>query len=406
MFFRNVLATVVGMFLFFGLMFLFFIAMISLASSGGEVVVENNSILRLELNRTVVERSSRDPLQDLGFFAGMREPDIGLIELKKAIQNAADDDKIKGILLEPRFIDAGFATLEEIRNDLLTFKETGKFIIAYGEVFSEKDYYLASIADEIYITPEGAMEFNGLQYKLTFLKGTFEKLGVEPQVFRVGEFKSAIEPFVRSDMSKENKMQSLDFITSIYDHYLDKVATARDIEIEELRRISDSMLVRNVNDALDLDLITKKGYFDQVLQNIQGRLEIDDDEKIPFTTWNEYHQFLESETGVITDNKIAVIIGQGEINFGEGDDGVIGSEKFSREIRKARKNDKIKAIVLRLNSPGGLAVASDVIWRELELAKQAKPVIASMSDVAASGGYYLAMACAGLLRRWRGDTCL
>lgn len=389
-FLSNVLACILGLIIFSVLAILIIFGMIAAASSEKEVVIEPNSVLHLKLDKPIVERTSDDPFSNLEFIPG-KEANIGLIEMKEAIQKAAQDDNIKGIYLESRMINAGFATLEEIRNELLAFKKKGKFVVYYGDYVSEADYYLASAANELYMHPEGALEINGLKVNAMFLKGTFEKLQIEPEIFRVGEFKGAVEPFIRKDLSEENRLQLTSLISNVYANFLKNVSETREIEINTLKNISDSMLVRSVDDAIKYKVITGKFYQDQVENKIKEKLNIKDNEDISFVKLSKYNQTI-TPSNPGTTNKIAVIVATGEIVTGEGQNDNIGSEKFVEEIRKARKDDKIKAVVLRINSPGGDALASDVIWREVQLTQKVKPVIASMSDMAASGGYYIAMA--------------
>lgn len=390
-FLRNLLATVVGLFIFTFLCFLILIGIVSVASSEEEVTLSDASILHLKINGPIIERKSEDPFEAFNEAMGGGPTAVGLKELKEAIDHAKNDDKIEGIYLEPQFLTSGFAKLEELREALLDFKSEGKFIIAYSEAYSEADYFLASVADEIYLNPLGMLEFNGLSAEVTFFKGTLDKIGVEPQIFRVGDFKSAVEPFTRTDMSEASRLQTESFVNTIYNVYLEKVAESRKIEINELREISSSMLVQNTSDALQHKLVTSIGYRDEVYDNFRERLDIEEDKDIDFVTHSKYLKTFKNIK--VSDNRIAVIVANGNIVSGEGSDTSIGSDTFAEEVRKAREDEKIKAVVLRINSPGGSALASDVIWREVKLTQAVKPIIASMSDVAASGGYYIAMAC-------------
>lgn len=390
-FFRGVLATIVGLLIFSLLALLVGSAIIGLIASGeDEIEVADNSVLHLRLNKPIVERETGfqvNPLDVLGSDGGVH----GLVEIIQSIRHARENDKIRGIYLESQFVQAGYASLKEIRDALEDFKASGKWIVAYNENYTEKDYYISSVADEIYLNPVGALELNGLVQETIFLKGTFDKLGVEPQIFRVGEFKSAVEPFFRTEMSEANREQTNAFLNSIYGVFLDDVARSRGIERNELERISDEMLVRTSEDAERFKVISRLAYFDEVQSSMREKLELDEDDDITYINYKDYKKSIGPEGNA--SNRIAVIVASGEIVSGEGDAQNIGSDKFAGEIRKARKNDRIKAIVLRINSPGGSALASDVIWREIVLASQEKPVIASMSDLAASGGYYIAMAC-------------
>ncbi|GAA5044084.1 signal peptide peptidase SppA [Marivirga lumbricoides] len=383
-FFASLLAFIV-----FNLVLLFLF--IGIASSGEETVVPTNAYLQLDLSRPIVEMTADDPFAELGQALGNEAAPLGLKSVLNTLKHAATDDNIKGIYLNSSFVMAGFAQLEEIRNALIKFKESGKPVIAYAETFSESGYYVASVADEIILNPVGMLEVNGLTSEVMFFKGTFEKLNIEPQIFRVGTFKSAVEPFLRKDMSEPSKQQVGELLNSVYDHYLAEVAEARGISVDELTRISDQFLVRTPQDALKYGLVTSLGYYDEVLAIMRENAGLEADADIPSISVNKYEKSFVADS--YQQNRIAVIVAEGNIVSGEGDAQSIGSDKFAKEIRKARLDDKIKAIVLRINSPGGSALASDVMWREVQLAKQVKPVIASMSSVAASGGYYMAMAC-------------
>jgi protease IV len=236
-------------------------------------------------------------------------------------------------------------------------------------------------------------ELNGLSVSTTFFKGTLDKLGIEPQIFRVGEFKSAIEPFTRQDMSEESRLQTASYVNSIYNTYLENVASARNIPVDQLRLISDSMKVQLTEDAVAYKLINQLSYYDEVLSNIREKIGVEEKEKVNFVSLGRYRKSLDPDKDGYSENRIAVIVASGIILSGEGGDNMIGSEKFAKEIRKARLDDKVKAVVLRINSGGGSALASDVIRREVALTAEVKPIIASMSDVAASGGYAIAMSC-------------
>lgn len=391
-FLRNLLATLVGLFIFTFLCFVMLIGIVSALSTTEKVKIAEGSVLHLKIDRPIVERKSDDPLEALSEALGDGQGSIGLKELKEAIVSAKSDDKVEGILLEPSNVTSGYAKLEEIREALLDFKASGKFIIAYSEHYSEGDYFLASVADEIYLNPLGMLEFDGLSSQVVFVKGTLEKLGIEAQIFRVGDFKSAVEPFDRKDMSEASRLQTSAFLNAIYDHYLDKIANARNLDAAKLKEISNEMLVTNAAEALQFKLVTELRYRDEVEAELRDRLNIEEDKKIDFVSHSKYLKTI-TPTASTSRNRIAVIYADGNIVTGEGSETSIGSDKYAREIKKARMDDKVKAIVIRINSPGGSALASDVIWREVKLAQREKPVIASMSDVAASGGYYIAMAC-------------
>lgn len=390
-FLGNVLAVIVGLFIFSILSSLLFFGLIGMlaASSDTEVSVKTNSVLHLNLNgRVLVERTAEDDL-NLGAFGNPfgSEMNAGLINLKKAILEAKTNENIKGIYLNTGLILAGQASILELREALIDFKESGKFILTYDEAYTEGGYFLASVADEIYLNPLGAIEFNGFSSEGIFLKGLFEKVGVKPEVFRVGEFKSAVEPFILDKMSPENRLQTEYYLNGLNDIALAEVAESRAIPLDSLIKINTGMLVRNAQDAVTYGLANALAYEDEVLSKLREKLGISEDDEI--NTINATDLASSAKFKNITSaNRIAVIVAEGEIVSGDAD-GALSSDKFAKEIRKARKDENIKAIVLRVNSPGGSVVASDVIWREMAEAKKVKPVIVSMGEVAASGGYYI-----------------
>lgn len=391
-FFKYVFATLTGLVLFAVLGFVLLLGIVSVAKSAGDdKTVASNSVLELKLDKPITERQ-----QDADFNPlGSARASIGLVNLKEAIGRAKTDGDIKGILLNLSLVQGGMASLEEVRNALLDFKKSGKFIVAYHEISSEKSYYLSSVADEIYLHPQGTLEFNGLSSETMFYKRLFDKAGIQPYIFRVGSFKSAVEPFFRENFSDSARFQTVSFLNSINGYMVQQVAAARRIAPARLKVISDSMLVHDAPDALRLKLVTKLGYFDEVQDFMRGKLKIDKDKKPSLVSLSEYQKDgqADEKDGNTSGNRIAVIYAEGDIVTGKGSDENIGSTKFAEAIRKARLDEKVKAVVLRINSPGGSSLASDVIYREVALTKKVKPIIASMSDVAASGGYYIAMAC-------------
>jgi protease-4 len=392
-FFKYTLATIFGLFLFSILGFFILIGIGAAAGGSDEVSVKENSVLKIKLNVPIMEREKSDPFQEFEIPGFEGNATMGLYELKKAIAKARKDDRIKGIVLEASFNRIGYATNEEIRAALTDFKKSGKFVYGYGEYYSEATYYTCSVADSIYLNPEGLVEFNGISSEIPFFKGTLAKLEIEPEIFRVGEFKSAVEPFIRENMSPENRMQVTSFLNSINQYNLSQVAASRKMDFEKIKLISDSMKVRSAEDAKEMGLVSKLAYWDQVLSTLRAKLKIKKEDDLNFISYNQYKKAGKEEDKEVSSNKIAIITGQGEINSGKGDDESIGSDKICEALRKAREDEKVKAVVLRINSPGGSALASDVMWREIQLTKKEKPVIASMSDVAASGGYYMAMGC-------------
>ncbi|ERM80632.1 signal peptidase [Rhodonellum psychrophilum GCM71 = DSM 17998] len=389
-FLGNVLAVIVGLLIFSVLSFFILAGIIAIASSSDdEVKVKENTVLHLNLDgRTLVERTSENDfdLSSLSAFGGI--PSVGLVNLKKAILTAKENENIKGIYLQAGMVIAGQAILQELRAELEDFKSSGKFIISYGEIYSEGGYFLSSVADEVYMNPMGGMDFNGFASEMVFLKGMFEKIEVEPVVFRVGEFKSAVEPFILDKMSDESRLQTESFLNDLNNIAMTQIGVSRNIPFEKVNEINDQMLIRKPQDAVDLKMVDGLWYEDQVIDLLKERLGLGEDDSINTINVKGINKTSKSKNR-LSKNRIAVIIAEGEIVSGKAD-GMISSEKFAQEIKKARKNKDIKAIVLRVNSPGGSVLASEVIWREMAEAKKVKPVIASMGEVAASGGYYIA----------------
>lgn len=391
-FLGNVLAVIVGLFVFSIVAVLLFFGLIGIAASSSEkeVSLGENSILHLDLNgRTLVERTSEE---DLAFGSFLNpfgsENTAGLVNLKKAIAEAKTNANIKGIYLNAGLFSAGQAGLLELREALQDFKESDKFIVAYDEAYSEGGYFLASIADEIYVNPLGGIDFNGYSSEGIFLKGFFEKVGIKPEVFRVGEFKSAVEPFILDKMSPENRLQTQYFLDDINQHALALIAETRGIPSDSIQLINNQMLVRKPIDAVTYKLATSLKYEDEVHQILKEKLGLKEEDQISTINATDLGGLAKSKN-ITSKNRIAVILAEGDIVDGNVE-GAISSEKFAKEIRKARKDENIKAIVLRVNSPGGSILASEVIWREMSEAKKAKPLIVSMGEVAASGGYYIA----------------
>jgi len=388
-FIKRILSTLVALTIFFGGALIVFIIIISGLSAEEPVTVSQNSVLHLKLNKPISEIEFENPFDGIGIVSNSST--IGLVQLKEAIKEAKQDDKIEGIFLDLSRLAAGMGALEEIRNSLKDFSSSGKFIFSYAENYSEGAFYLASVSDQMFLHPEGDLEFNGLDMNVTFFTGMMEKLDIEPQIFRVGDYKSAVEPFIRKDMSDENRLQLTSLLNSIYGTMLQNISQSRNIDLNTLEEMSSQMSARNPQQALSLKLVDQLYYKDQVYEVIKEELGVDEIEDIEFITYKKYKKSYSSYQK--SKNEIAVIISSGEIVSGKGDIGSIGSDKFVKEIRKVRQDDDVKAVVIRINSPGGSFIASDVMWREIKLTAKEKPVIASMSDMAASGGYYMAMAC-------------
>ncbi len=393
-FFKYLFASMLGFFLsiiiVFIICFVVVVGLISSIDSDKTITVSNNSVLFLNLDQAITERTPKKTFGNLPIVGGDEKDAIGLNDFLKALKKAKTDDNIKCIYLNVSSPNAGFATLREVRNALIDFKKSHKKIIAYSEVYTQGAYYLASVADKLYLNPEGALEFKGFSSELTFFKGTLEKVGVEMQVIRVGNYKSAVEPFILDKMSDYNRKQVTAYVGGLYNTFLSDIAQSRNIQKDSLYSIADNYKVQQPQDAVNFKMIDALKYKDQVLEELKGLSGRTRGENIRSVSINDYAKN-SSDTGEGKD-KVAVIYANGEISGGEGSDSQIGSERISRAIRKARLDDDIKAVVLRVNSPGGSALASDVIWREVVLTRKEKPVIASFGDVAASGGYYIGCA--------------
>ncbi len=400
-FFKFMFASMTGFILTF--IILFFIMMgilMSVASFSKKevVIVPKNTVLHLKFNEVIPDRSSNNPFDNFDFFSMKTSKVPGLNDILKSLKKAKNDENIKGIFLDLGTVPSGIATIEEIRNALVDFKKSGKFIISYGEVFTQKAYYLASVADKIYLNPAGIIDFKGLNGEVMFYKGLLEKLDVNMQIIRHGKFKSAVEPFFLDKMSESNKEQTLKYLTSIWDHLLDGISDSRKISKNELNAIADSFKLQKAEDAVKYKLADKLMYKDEILAELRTKLGITGNDNISMMLMSKYVDAADrTKKHSKTKDKIAVVYAIGQIESGIGDDKTIGSERISEAIRKARLDTTVKAIVLRVNSPGGSALASDVIWREVVLAKKIKPVVASMGDVAASGGYYISCAATKII---------
>jgi protease-4 len=359
--FASILGFFVSMIIIFIICFIIVVGAISSIDSDKTVVVSNNSVLFLNLDQAITERTPKNPFGNLPIVGGEEKDGIGLNDFLKAIQKAKTDDNIKCIYLNVSSPNAGFATLREVRNALIDFKKSHKKIIAYSEVYTQGAYYLASVADKVYLNPEGALEFKGFSSELTFFKGTLEKVGVEMQVIRVGNYKSAVEPFILDKMSDYNRKQVTAYVGGLYNTFLTDIAQSRNIQKDSLYNIADNYKVQQPQDAVNFKMIDALKYKDQILEELKGLSGRTRGENIRTVTINDYAKN-NTDTGEGKD-KVAVIYANGEISGGEGSDNQIGSERISRAIRKARLDDDIKAIVIRVNSPGGSALASVVIWR-------------------------------------------
>jgi protease-4 len=394
-FFASCLGSLVAMVALVLLCFLMLGALSNALSDGAIVPITEDSILHLKLEAPISELELEDPFAEV--LPGAAEQSHGLIQIKQSIEHAKNDPHIKGIYLNTSFFMTGVAGLQEIRESIADFKSSGKWVISYADFYTEGAYYVASVADKVYLYNEGELEFNGLATEVNFFKRLFDKLLIRPEIFRVGDFKSAVEPFMREDLSEENKLQLNSILGSIYGQILRDVSDSRKIPYERLKEMSDKMTVRSAALAVSNGLVDSLYYDDQVQDILRSKMGIDKKKGLPLVSYKKYKKSFAITSS--SKNEIAVIVADGDILPGKAQQGVVGSRTIVEEIRKARNNDNVKAIVLRVNSPGGAFQAADMMWREIRLATKQKPVIASMGNYAASGGYYLAMACDTIVAR-------
>ena len=389
-FIKNIFSTLIGILLSFFVIVLVFIGIISLISylDNKTQNIKENTILKIDLSKEVVERSSSNPFEGVKLMNPEPKKQIGLSTILDNIEKAKNDDNIIAIYLYSPIVNAGLSKTEEIRNKLLEFKETGKPIISYNEVYSPKSYYLSSVANKIFLNPQGAIDHRGLGATLMFFKGMLEKLNIDLQIFKVGKFKSAVEPFILEKMSSANRIQLEKLLNSFSENIYDSIANQRNLSLEQVQSDADLLKLTSAKICQELGYVDGLIYEDQIEDTL--RL-LSSDKKLNIVSLNKYKS-VKGEKKDISRNKIAVIYANGEIKSGKGDISSIGSKTTSAAIKKAREDKNVKAIVLRVNSPGGSALASDVIWRETILAKKEKPLVVSMGDYAASGGYYIACA--------------
>jgi protease-4 len=395
-FFRFFFASLLALLVFSIIVFFFITGLISGIAKQFEddkVSVEPNSILKLNANYPIAEQTQTGMPSAFALITLDADKALGLNDILADIKHAETDDNIKGIYLELGLNPNSYATLQEIRDALIDFKKnSGKFVIAYGEVISQTAYYLGSVADKIYLNPSGAVDFKGLSAKLAFYKGTLDKLGIKAQVFYDGKFKSATEPFRMEKMSEENRLQLEEFINQLFDANLNEINAVRPKSTEHYRMVADSLLAWYSTEAVEVGLIDELKYHDQVLDEIKSRCGLSSSDSIPFISMQDYRNAFKEKSPLGKSRKetIAIVYANGTIIDGEGESGYIGSKTFSEIFTDIREDESIKAVVLRVNSPGGSAVASDVMWREIEITKKIKPIIVSMGDYAASGGYMIA----------------
>lgn len=388
-FLGNLLASILGTLIALGILFMMFIVIAMAFGESEKVVVKGNTVLEIKLDALVKDYAPKgnDFLDEFFTFADEK---LGLNEIINAIENAKNDENIVGISINTVDVKAGISQTQAIRNKLEEFKESGKFIMAYADVYNQKSYYLSSVADSIFMNPLGGIDFKGLSSEVLFFKDLQDKSGVKLEVIRHGKYKSAVEPFLYNKMSDENREQITTFLQSIWGELLADISKSRNKSIEELNIIADNLWARNATLAIENSIVDDAVYLDEYETKLKIASGIVADAELFKISLSNYISTGKGRVTSTSANKIAVIYAQGEIIYGKGNEDLIGQELIIEALRKARKDKNVKAIVLRINSPGGSALASELIWRELELTKKELPLVVSMGDLAASGGYYIA----------------
>jgi protease-4 len=391
-FLKYTLATITGIIIVSILFFIVMLASFSaIVSSGNKpVTISSNSILVLKAGVPIPDRGDQNPFAGLDLFNLTLSPAPGLNEILHNIEKASDDNNIKGILIENGLLSSGWATTEEIRAALKKFRETGKFVISYSDyILTQECYYLATAANRIYINPGSMIDFKGLSSEVMFYKKALEKIGVEVQVTRHGKFKGAVEPFILDKLSDENRTQIKDYAGSLWKQVINDISNSRDIPADRLNKLADNIDGNLASKALDAKLVDKLMYRDELIDTLKSLSGINIGKELNLVSMTRYSKVPDIKSTYSVKNKIAVVYASGTIVTGRGVDDNIGGNYYADVIRKARLDSTVKAIVLRVNSPGGSAIAADIIWRELNLAAGKKPLVISMGNYAASGGYYI-----------------
>ena len=391
-FLKYTLATITGIIIASVIFFVVMLASLSaIVSSGNKPVsVSNNSILVLKAGVYIPDRSDQNPLSGIDLFNLTLSQAPGLNDILYNIEKASGDSRIKGILIENGLLPSGWATTEEIRNALIKFREKGKFVISYSDyILTQECFYLATAADKIYINPGAMVDFKGLSSEIMFYKKALDKIGIEVQVIRHGKFKGAVEPFILNKLSDENRSQIKDYAGSLWNQVIEDISKSRNIPAEQLNRLADNLVGNLASGAYENKLVDGLMYRDELLDTLKSLSGIKRDKELNLISMTKYIKVPETKTIYSQKNKIAVVYASGTIVTGKGNDTNIGGNYYADVIRKARIDTSIKAIVLRVNSPGGSATAADIIWRELSLAVRVKPVVVSMGNYAASGGYFI-----------------
>lgn len=384
------MAAILGTLIAIGIIFMFFIVIAAVAGGSEEqVTVKNNSVLEINFKEPLKDYGGKYEFTDIEYKF---EEYNGLNNVLLAINKAATDDKIKGISIHNSFITTGSANTRTIREAIEKFKESGKFVYAYGDIYLQKDYYLASVADSVFLNPTGNLDFRGLSSEVLYLKDLQENSGIKMEVIRHGKYKSAVEPYLNNKMSEANREQITELLESVWSTYLQDISESRNIDTLQLNTFADELATRTPKLALENKFVDGLSYIDEYNGLLRSKMDLTEDDKINTINILDYAEYASKKVKTVGKNKIAVIYAQGEIGYGKGNDNYIGQETMFKSLKDAREDDNVKAIVMRINSPGGMALTSDIIWREMEITKKVKPVIVSMGNLAASGGYYMAVA--------------
>lgn len=389
-FLKLTLASVVGVILALSFFVIIIIAAAgAISSSDSQYNLKDNSLLKISLSGNLKEQSVENPFDVSipGLPVDTKVENQGLDDILSAISKAKTNDKIRGIYLEVKMLKAGFASIEEIRNALIDFKKSGKFVLAYGDTYDQREYYICSVANKIFINPQGMMNFCGLAAQPVFIKGTLGKIGVKAEVFKVGTFKSAVEPYLNTKMSDASRLQTKEYIGGIWGHLLEGISASRKISVSDLNALANrNMLFQSTEELIKCKLVDSVVYESGMRTYLAKRSDQDKVDDLELVSVSEMMTVPEKSTNFVQD-KIAVLYAEGEI-VDEGSDGIVRDDVIS-EIEKIKKDETIKAVVFRVNSPGGSAYASEQIWKAVTDLKAVKPVVVSMGDYAASGGYYI-----------------
>jgi len=386
------LATITGIIIASILFFIITIASLSVivASGNKPVTLKDNSILVLKAGVIIPDRSNPSPWSGFDFSSMSFTPTPGLNDILQNIKKAAADRKIKGIYIENGLLSSGWATTDELRNALIKFRESGKFVISYSDyLLTQEGYFLSTAADKIYLNPGAMIDFKGLSGEVMFYKKALDKIGVDIQVVRHGKFKGAVEPYILDEMNKENKEQIKDYVGSIWAHVVKGISELRKIPLDQVNKMADNLIANNATGALKNKLIDGLLYRDALIDTLKSLSGTSKKSDLNYISMSKYSKISDPNKIFSSENKIAVIYAEGTIVMGKGNETNIGGNYYADIVRDQRLDSNIKAIVLRVNSPGGSAIASDIMWRELNLAAKVKPVIVSMGNYAASGGYFI-----------------